>query len=146
MAKPATKGRDTTTFSFVFSFFNHAEEIFNGKMIYSASGGNIIVSRGSSWSDKDTVLYTAPVQRWFISALLSVRLDTLQEYYGNRCIMITSGDEYFISITDHSITKTTFLHHYYHKQVEQAVNLLNGVIPEKYRIQYVGPDTKQDCK
>jgi len=75
----------------------------------------------------------------------SLALNTLQEYYFNNCVMITSGNEYRISITDGMTSKRIRLHHYYLKQIEQLVAIINNQSPEKYRIHYLTESTKQDC-
>lgn len=60
--------------------------------------------------------------------------------------MITSGDEYFLDITKNSTKKSISLHHYYLKQLEDIIQIINSKLPKKYKFHYLSKDEKQDCK
>ena len=72
-------------------------------------------------------------------------LDTLHEAYYNNCVDTITGYDYFIRIETEAMTKSITLHHYYIKQVEDLVGLLNKYLPHTLQIQYLTSKTKQDC-
>jgi hypothetical protein len=73
-------------------------------------------------------------------------MDSLKDYYFNYCVMITSGDEYFLNFTNSSTKKSISLHHYYLKQLEEIIQLINTNLPKKYQFQYLTSGERQDCK
>jgi hypothetical protein len=98
------------------------------------------------FSDKDTTFFAKKVDANSINRIKNIHLDTLKDFYFNRCIMTTSGNEYVVSTTIATVTKTIQLHHYYDKQIEILINELNKQIADSLKIDYLTNDTKQDCK
>lgn len=76
----------------------------------------------------------------------SLDFNGLEDNYDNRCVVLTSGDEYFVSIGYGNEAKNIHLHHYYKEEVAQLVAKINNLLPEEHHINYVGADTHQDCK
>ena len=72
-------------------------------------------------------------------------LDTLKEVYYNNCVDTISGYDYSILIETKAMTKSITLHHYYIKQVEDLVGLLNKYLPQTLQIQYLSRENRQDC-
>ena len=81
-----------------------------------------------------------------LDAILKLRLDTLKDYYTNWCVMTTSGDEYFLNFSSPQLTKKISLHHYYLKQLDAIIQLINANLPKKHQFRYLNKDEKQDCK
>ena len=92
-------------------------------------------------------VYLKPVKnnQTLISTIDKSGLDSLKDYYFNNCVMITSGDEYFLDFESNSTQKSISLHHYYLKQLDDIIQIINSNLPKEYRFQYLAKDTKQDC-
>ena len=73
-------------------------------------------------------------------------MENLKDCYFNYCVMVTSGDEYFLDFTNNSKTKSISLHHYYLKQLDEIIKLINANLPKKHQFQYLTKDERQDCK
>lgn len=127
------------------STFNHAEQLLKGTLIYTLSPDSIKVSVHSRIGNSDSNLWAEKTDKQFYSKLLSFRLDTLREFYDNRCILSTSGNEYSISITKNGKTTQSNLHHYFLKSVDLAFHLINENLPVEYKIGYVDSATNQNC-
>lgn len=134
-------------FSISFSTFNHAERIFNGTTTYLLTESSIKVTKTYFGDTKSKTVYLKSISKTpiLISALNNINLDTLKDYYFNNCIMITSGDEYFLDFVNRSTKKSISLHHYYLRQLDDIIQIINSTVPKKYQFQYLAKDTKQDC-
>ena len=139
-------------FSLTFSSFNHAAKISEGTTTYLLTESSIKVTKTSAeyfGKTETKTVYFSPIpiskSERLISEINEIGLDSLKEYYFNECIMITSGDEYFFSFANSKLKKEINLHHYYLKQIEDVVRLINSIIPQKYHFKYLDKETKQDC-
>lgn len=138
-------GEDSTRFSFTLSYYNHAELVYKGAMTYHITNDYLGISRRGLFEKTNTGVYSTNIRKAVSDSIRLLRIDTLQRFYHNNCIMSTSGNEYFISLDQAGSEKYTHLHHYYHPQVERLVNFINALVPEEYRIPYMKKDTRQDC-
>jgi hypothetical protein len=138
--------KDSTHFVLTLSFYNHAELVYDGAMIYRFTNDYLGISRRNLFDKQEKHLYSANIGKAVSDPVRHLRLDTLQMIYTNYCILSTSGNEYFISIERGTQEKRIHLHSYYHPQIEQLINAINAIVPEEYRILYMSKDTKQDCK
>ena len=77
--------------------------------------------------------------------ILNLSLDTLNENYINNCVESSSGYDYSIKLESKSKTTSLKLHHYYTKEVDSFVKLLNKYLPKNHQILYLSKDNKQDC-
>lgn len=75
-----------------------------------------------------------------------LQLDTLEDSYHNFCVWSTGAAWFSVETECDSISKKTSLHHYYLKQIELLIDILNREIPDSLKISYLPSDTKQDCK
>lgn len=134
-------------FRLSFSTFNHAERIFNGTTTYLLTETSIKVTKTFFGETKSKTVYlkSSPKTQTLISTIDKIGLDSLRDFYFNNCIMITSGDEYFLDFISNSINKSISLHHYYLKQLDDIIQIINSNLPEKYQFRYLSKDTKQDC-
>ena len=135
------------TFKLTFSTFNHAELIFEGAATYQLTESSISIKKKFFLDTSDKVVYKRKIQksRNCLLAITQLRLDTLKDYYFNYCVMITSGNEYFLDYSSNSETKHITLHHYYLKQLDDIIQIFNANLPKKYRIDYLTKDEKQGC-
>jgi hypothetical protein len=130
--------------------YNHAEAIFTGIRTYNLSGDSLtiirepsILIRGKS-IEKDTIL-SKPVSAEYLTRIKDVKLDTLNNFLYNHCVMATSGSEYYITHLRDTVSQTINVHHYYHPTIERLINEFNKEIPEDLKIRYVTSKTIQDC-
>jgi hypothetical protein len=75
----------------------------------------------------------------------TLNLDTLKGVYYNNCIDTISGYDYSIIMETKELTKSITLHHYYIKQIDDLVSLLNKYLPQTLQIHYLTRETRQDC-
>jgi hypothetical protein len=143
---PSEPINGNSNFSISISAYNHAEQIFNGKTIYKLTTDTLTIHKSFLYSDKDSILFTRKLDLNAIERIKKIRLDSLESYYYNSCVMATSGDEYLISATMDSVNMEISLHHYYHEQIEKLINELNKNIPDSIKLDYLKKNTKQDCK
>ena len=142
-------GQDSTTaFTLTFRTFNHAERIFNGTTSYMLTNSSIKVTKTFFGETKSKTVYSkklSKAQKLF-SNISRLHLDTLKDFYFNYCTTPLSGQEYFLSYSDNLTSKKISLHHYYLKQLDDIIQIINSNIPEKFQFQYLTKETKQDCK
>lgn len=136
------------TITITFSTFNHAERLFNGTTTYYLTASVIKVKKTYFGDTTCHTIYTRKIRNSYslISALSKIEMDTLKEHYSNLCILPTSGDEYFLNFVFNSTKKRIDLHHYYLKQLDDIIQLINLNLPRRYRFNYLPKDIKQDCE
>jgi hypothetical protein len=134
-------------FKLSFSTFNHAERIFNGTTTYLLTDSVIKVTKTFFGDTTSKTVYSRPISKSqnIISVINSIGLDSLKDIYLNNCVMLTSGDEYFLDFSSNSLTKNINLHHYYLRQLDDIIRIINSNLPKKYQFHYLSKDTKQDC-
>src|SRR5690348_4681337 len=122
-------------FRLTLSTFNHAERIFNGTTTYLLTESSIKVTRTFFGDTTSKSIYSKPISKSknIISAINSIGLDSLKNFYSNNCVMLTSGNEYFLDFTSNLINKSVILHHYYLKQVDDVIKIINDNLPKKYQ-------------
>jgi len=138
--------KSNSNFSLSITTYNHAEQIFNGITTYSLTKDTLTIHKKFMFSDKDTILFSKKLDFNSIDQIEKIRLDSLEDFYFNYCIMATSGNEYFISTTIDTVNKEISLHHYYNQQIDRLINELNKNIPDSFKLDYLTKETKQDCK
>jgi hypothetical protein len=131
-----------------FTRYNHAERIYDGVTTYTLKDSLIELRKQYLGDKKSKLIYSNTISN--LNELLlefkKVRLDSLDTYYFNKCIMTTSGDEYFFDFKYEPTKKSISLHAYYIKEIAEAVKLINSTLPEKYQFRYASEDNKQNCK
>jgi hypothetical protein len=142
-------GQDSIkTFNLIFTTYNHAERIINGTTSYVLTDSSIKVTKTFLGERKDKTFYFRcfPRTNKYFSEIRRLELESLKDFYFNFCVLATSGDEYFIYYSDNLITKNINLHHYYLKELDTIIQIINSNVPKKYRFKYLTKETKQDCK
>lgn len=136
------------SFRISFSTFNHAERIFNGTTTYILTESSIKVTKTYFGDTTSKTVYSKKIKnnQSLVLALDKIEMDSLKDYYFNYCVMITSGDEYFLDFIRNSTKKSISLHHYYLKQLDDIIGIINSNLPSKYQFLYLNKDDKQDCK
>jgi hypothetical protein len=135
-----------TDFSLIFSTFNHSELIFKGQMIYKLKNDSFTIIRRTIFEDSDSLVFSKTIEKNLVTQIMAINLDTLQNYYFNKCILSTSGTEYEVSIRADTVSKTIYLHHFYHKEIDRLIVVINKIAPNKYKIDNIARNTKQNCK
>lgn len=133
-------------FTLILTTYNHAERLFKGITTFELADHSLKVRRRHMFSDKDTLLFFKKLDNNSIARIKNIRLDSLQDFYFNYCIVATSGNEYFVLTTKDTMAKEISLHHYYNPQIESLINELNKHVPSNLKHNYLEKDTKQDCE
>lgn len=136
-----------SVFKIYFTTFNSAERIFNGTTTYFLTDSIIKVTKTFFDDTTRKTVYLSPIKNRhvLISSINKIALDSLQDYYFNTCVMITSGEHYIFDFEKSSTKKTISLHHYYLKQLDEIIQIINSNLPKKYHYRYLPQDTKHDC-
>ncbi len=133
-------------FRLVFTEGNHSQGWAMGVVsAYILTDTSLAFTRHRSSAGCDTVIYLKAEHKKILDEVKSIKWDTLEDYYHNYCIMGTSGQEYFLSVSTDSFRKKIFLHHYYLKEIAHVINCLNEILPKNYGIDYMSSSCKQDC-
>jgi len=140
------KPKPGSRFSLSISTYSHAEQLEDGTMIYKLKDKKLTISRLVMLSNKKYELESIIIENDIVEDIKNMKLDTLKDFYYNYCVMVTSGSEFFISIAEGRNTKSIHLHHYYNQQIGKLITIINKLLPDKYKINYMTSDTKQDCK
>lgn len=136
-----------TKFTLSLTTFNRAELMFNGSTTYTLTESSIEVEKQFLGTTKSKRIYSYKISTTptISSTINNLQLDSLKDRYFNNCIMITSGNEYFLLFEMGSRKKIISLHHYYLKELAESIQIINSYLPKKYQFQYLTSDTKQDC-
>ena len=133
-------------FKLVFTKGNHAEFWALGmNSIYILTDTSLTFRRQRQDPKSDSVIMIQASSKYILDQIKSIKWYDLKEYYFNECVMTTSGDEYYLSVTSDSVVKKINLHYYYLEEFDQLTNCLNKLLPDNYKIYYLTSDTKQDC-
>lgn len=97
-------------------------------------------------AEKDSVVYWGKISNEALKKIKLFKSDGLSEFYNNKCILTTSGNEYFVALKAGKTSASIHLHHYYQQDIEELFLELNKVIPNEYDIHYVTKDTPQGCE
>lgn len=133
-------------FRLSLTHYNHAEQIYDGTWTYFIKENVLEIRRRSFFAKKDSLIFKSKLDSAALTNIKKFNIDSLSDFYFNKCVMITSGTEYYISYTNGAKKKQIHLHHYYHPLVAQIANELNLLIPEEFKISYLSKDTEQDCE
>lgn len=132
-------------FSLRLTTYNHADRIHEGTWAYEFEDDTLVVRRYPLFSIRDSIMYSTMVEDSWAEDLKSLKLDTLKDFYFNHCVMVTSGNEYQVTMKRDDIMKKIDLHYYYHVQIEALVEAINRNIPARYSVRYLPKETEQDC-
>jgi len=129
--------------------FNHAEWLSKGKTTYVLTDSSITITNTAFGEKKEKVVFSrafravGPMPGDIVQ---NYGLDTLKDFYFNRCIMITSGNEYFLDVVGDRMEKHISLHHYYLKKLDEVIQLINSYLPQRLQCRYLSEKTEQDCQ
>jgi hypothetical protein len=135
-------------FTLALSMLNHAEWLMEGQTTYTLTESEIKITNTGFGAKKSKVIFSKKITpaNKFNNAIIKLGLDSLEDYYTNWCVMTTSGNEYFLNFTTDNRTKKISLHHYYLKQLDEVVQILNSLVPTKFLFSYLSKDQKQECR
>jgi hypothetical protein len=115
-------------------------------VLYNLTNEKLTITfRGELENEKDSVLYsTSDLPKRQLKKISEIHIDSLNTDYSNDCI--DDGNIKLISIKKGSITKTVHLSNYYHPELSPAIELINGIVPEKYKMYYNKADLIQEMR
>ena len=127
------------SFSLSIMTYNHATELFEGNMKWIITENKLEIHNFSYlFGGSDTTLFLKSLlPNLTLKKISTFKFDTLQEFYINENVMLTSGDELKIEIKKHDKAKIIYLHSYYkNEQIKLLISLANELIPKQYQIEY----------
>jgi hypothetical protein len=115
-------------------------------VLYNLTNDKLTITfRGELENEKDSVLYsTSDLPKRQLKKISEINIDSLKTDYRNDCI--DDGDVKSFTIKKDSISKTVHLSNYYHPELSPVIELINGIVPEKYEMNYDKADLIQEMK
>ena len=115
-------------------------------VLYTLTNEKLTIAfRGELENEKDSVLYsTSELPKRQLKKISELNIDSLKTVYRNDCI--DDGDVKSFSIKKDTISKTVHLSNYYHPELSPVIELINGIVPEKYEMNYDKTDLIQEMK
>ena len=105
-------------------------------VLYNLTNEKLTITfRGELENEKDSVLYsTTDLPKNEIRKLSKINIDSLNVLYSNACI--DDGDMKSFNFNKNGISKTVHLENYYHADLSPAIEIINGIVPEKYKMYF----------
>ena len=105
-------------------------------LLYQLSNEKLtIIFRGELENEKDSILYsTTKFSKDRIRQLADINIDSLNVLYSNVCIK--DGDIKSFQFTKNGKSKSVSLQNYYHAELSPAIEIINGIVPEKYKMHF----------
>ncbi len=105
-------------------------------VLYNLTNEKLTITfRGEIENEKDSALYsTTDLPKSEIRKLSEINIDSLNVLYSNKCI--DDGDIKSFSFNKNGISKTIHLENYYHAELSPAIEIINGIVPEKYKMYF----------
>jgi len=104
-----------------------------------------ITFRGELENEKDSILYsTTELPRKDVRKLSKINVDSLSVLYSNPCI--SDGDIKSFEFKKNGISKSVTLQNYYHTELSPAIEIINEIVPEKYKMYFDKTDLIENLK
>ncbi|MFD2543762.1 hypothetical protein ACFSSB_15655 [Lacinutrix gracilariae] len=115
-------------------------------VLYTLTNEKLTITfRGELENEKDSVLYsTSKLPKRQLKKISEINIGSLKTDYRNDCI--EDGDIKSFTIKKDSISKTVHLSNYYHPELSRVIELINGIVPEKYEMNYDKADLIEEMK
>ena len=115
-------------------------------VLYNLTNEKLTITfRGELENEKDSILYsTSDLPKRQLKKISEINIVSLNTDYRNDCI--DDGDVKSFTIEKDSISKTIHLSNYYHSKLSPVIELINGIVPEKYEMNYDKADLIQELK
>ena len=104
-----------------------------------------ITFRDELENKNDSILYsTSDLPKKQLKKISEINIDNLKTDYRNDCI--DDGDIKSFSFKKDTTAKTIHLSNYYHPELSPAIELINEIVPKKYKMNYNKNDLIQEMK
>ncbi len=105
-------------------------------VLYQLSNEKLTITfRGELENEKDSVLYsTTELPKNKIRQLAEINIDSLSVLYSNICIR--DGDIKSFRFKKNGKSKSVSLQNYYHTELSPAIEIINRIVPEKYKMHF----------
>lgn len=115
-------------------------------VLYNLTNEKLTITfRGELENEKDSILYsTSDLPKRQLKKISEINIASLNTDYSNDCI--DDGDVKSFTIEKDSRSKTIHLSNYYHPELSPVIELINGIVPEKYEMNYDKADLIQELK
>ncbi len=99
-----------------------------------------ILFRGELEDEKDSILFVSKnLPKKSIRKLSKINIDDLAVFYSNPCI--ADGDIKGYRFEKNGTVKNVQIHNIYHEELFQVNELINQVVPEKYKMGGINKDS-----
>ncbi len=105
-------------------------------VLYKLSNKNLtIIFRGELENEKDSILFsTIDLPKRKLKQLSKINIDSLSVFYSNNCMK--DGDIKSFYFKKNGIYKRIQLQNYYHNELSPTIEIINELVPKKYRMYY----------
>jgi hypothetical protein len=105
-------------------------------VLYQLSNDKLTITfQGELENEKDSILYSiTELPKNKIRQLSNINIDSLNVLYSNSCI--DDGDIKSFRFTKYGKSKSVSLQNYYHAELSPAIEIINGIVPEKFKMYY----------
>lgn len=104
-----------------------------------------IIFHGELENEKDSVFYaTTKLPKTAIRELSNINLDSLGVFYSTSCIR--DGDIKSFRFSKQGKTKYVRLQNYFHPKLSPAIEIINNMVPEKFKMHYNKAKLLKDMK
>ncbi len=94
-----------------------------------------IIFQGELENEKDSVLYsTTKLPKKNVRKLSKINVDSLSVLYSNPCF--SDGDIKSFRFKKNGISKLVSLQNYYHVELSPAIETINEIVPEKFKMYF----------
>lgn len=94
-----------------------------------------IIFKSDLEGERDSTLFSTTLEpSEKLRTIGNLDLESLKDYYGNPCI--DDGSQISVEIKKNSELKTVHLSNFYHQDIGIAIEIMNSLIPEDYKIWY----------
>jgi len=134
------KNEPIKPFEFSVSDYNYASAY---SMAYKLTEKELkITFRGELEGEKDSLLFsTTDLPKSKIRRISSINLDSLNDIYMNNCV--ADGDVKLVGLKKDSLIKFVQLNNYYHPELSPVFEMINGLVPDKFKMYHDIEDLKE---
>lgn len=133
ITKLDTEKMTDAAFELTINEYNESQDYF---VRYILSKDTLKLTKGAEMrTKKDAIIYSnSNFQKDKIKQFLKIEIDSLSGYHANICI--SGGDIKSFTIKNNNKSKAVRLDNYYHEDLSPAIEFINEIVPEKYKLNY----------
>ncbi|WP_162987907.1 hypothetical protein [Euzebyella marina] len=137
------KSEPIRPFEFSVNDYNYASAY---SMAYKLTERELTITfRGELEGESDSLLFsTSDLPKSKIRRISSIKLDSLNDIYMNNCV--SDGDVKMVGLKKDSVIKFVQLNNYYHPELSPVFEMINELVPDKFKMYHDKKDLKEKMK